>query len=100
MDIVQRERLQQIFDVLDDYLGDTDPHTDIPWDQWDDDELKAEHPLFWCCRQLSEVIGKQETEDECKKRWEEHWRKQQENYERVCRENGGRAPRLGIDEFH
>lgn len=53
-----RERLQAIYDVLDDYLGDTDPHTDIPWDQWDDDDLKAEYPLLWCCRQLSEVIGK------------------------------------------
>ena len=52
------DRLQAVFDVLDDQLGDTDPHTDIPWDDWDDDDLKAEHPLMWCCRQLSEVLGK------------------------------------------
>lgn len=52
----ERERLQAVFDVLDDYLGDTDPHSDIPWDEWDDEELKAEHPLIWCCRQLIRMI--------------------------------------------
>ena len=100
MEIAQRERLQQVFDVLDDLLGDTDPHTDVPWHEWDDDDLKVQHPLLWCCRQLSDVIGKQETEDQFKKRWEEHWAKQRENYEKLCRENGGRPPRIGIDEFH
>jgi hypothetical protein len=52
-----RERLWSIFDVLDDFLGDTDPHTDIPWDEWDDDDIKTELPIFWCCRQISELLG-------------------------------------------
>ena len=93
MDIVQRERLQQVFDVLDELLRDTDPHTDIPWDQWTDDELKAEHPLLWCCRQLSEIIGKPPADKpaspeagkdsakpnfsniktEAERAWEQHW---------------------------
>ena len=50
------QRLQDVFDVLDDYLGDTDPHTDIPWDEWSEDELKDEQPLIWCCRQISRMI--------------------------------------------
>ena len=87
------DRLQAVFDVLDDQLGDTDPHTDIPWDEWDDDDLKVEHPLMWCCQQLSEVLGKQPAEKptipeagkgsakpnfanirtDAEKAWEQHW---------------------------
>ena len=49
----RNQAIKEVFDVLDDQLGDTDPHTDVSWDEWDDDELKAEHPLLWCCRRLS-----------------------------------------------
>ncbi len=96
--MTERDRFQAVFDVLDDQLGDTDPHTDIPWEEWDDDDLKVEHPLIWCCRQLSEVIGKQRTEAEEKAFRDDQHRKHLANYVAATRANGGVPIRLGIDE--
>lgn len=98
LDMTERERLQAVFDVLDDQLGDTDPHTDIPWDEWDDGDLKEEHPLMWCCRQLSEVIGKPRTDEEEKAFREEQFRIHRKNCGEAREANGGSPIRLGIDE--
>lgn len=43
------ESLDGIIVVLDNLLGDTDP--DIPED-WTDEDIKNEEPLFWACREL------------------------------------------------
>jgi len=45
-----KEALEAIISVIDNLLGDTDPS--IP-DDYDDDDIKREYPLFWVCQQLS-----------------------------------------------
>lgn len=47
------ETLQEVFDVLDDQLGDTDPHFE---EDITGDEIKTEHPLFWACQRVGEII--------------------------------------------
>ena len=49
-----REKMLVVLTALSEYIGDTDP--DIPED-WDEDDIKAEEPLMWCCRRLSELAA-------------------------------------------
>lgn len=44
--------LDEVFDVLDEEIGDTDPPID---DTWTDDEIREEYPLFWAIRRVNEV---------------------------------------------
>lgn len=46
-------QLREIFDVLDDVLGDTDPFLR---DNMQDADIKSEEPVFWCARKVNEVI--------------------------------------------
>jgi len=44
------EALNDICDILDKHLGDTDPN----WPpEWTDEEIKEEMPVFWCCRRAA-----------------------------------------------
>ena len=45
--------LQAVFDVLDELCGDTDPV--IP-DDFTDDDIREEHPLFWRCREVGKFL--------------------------------------------
>ncbi len=49
----EKRKLQAIFDVLDAECGDTDP-ADL--EDWTDDEIIEEEPIFWACRELSKLI--------------------------------------------
>ena len=42
--------IAEVFDVIDDKLGDTDPS--VP-DDFTDEDMRIEMPLLWCCRRLS-----------------------------------------------
>ena len=53
IDAVSRQRLEQVFDVLDGLVGDFDP--EIP-DDWTDEDVMIEEPLFWCCREVNRVL--------------------------------------------
>ena len=46
---IQDKKLQELFDTLDAYLGDTDPYFE---DDWTDDEIREEYPIFWVAQQL------------------------------------------------
>lgn len=46
-------KLSEIADVLDMKLGDTDPHIE---EDWTDEEIKTEYPIFWACRALYKYI--------------------------------------------
>jgi hypothetical protein len=48
-----KKELEEIFDVLDEYLGDTDPN--IP-DDMNDEEVKEEYPILWVTQQISKLI--------------------------------------------
>jgi len=48
-----KTKLQDIFNVLDEYLGDTDPDID---DDMTDDEIKECEPLFWCAKEIMGLI--------------------------------------------
>ena len=47
------EKIRNIFDALDDYLGDTDP--DLLADMTDD-EIRDEEPVFWAAKELAEYM--------------------------------------------
>ena len=48
--------LEDVFNILDAELGDTDP---IHWgDDMTDDDIKDEHPLFWACQRIGELKAK------------------------------------------
>jgi len=49
----EREKLSVIFDILDGYLGDTDPYIE---DGWTDEEIQHEEPLFWVTKEVAKLI--------------------------------------------
>lgn len=51
--LIDKESLQEVFDVMDDYLGDTDPHIE---EDATDEDIRIEHPAFWCCRQIGLML--------------------------------------------
>ena len=53
IDTITRQRLEQVFNVLDELVGDFDP--EIP-DDWTDEDTRIEEPLFWCCREVNRVL--------------------------------------------
>lgn len=56
MDKADLKVLGEIFDILDNELGDTDP---IHWDEdMTDEDIKTEHPLFWACKQVGKLQDK------------------------------------------
>ena len=48
-----RKALEVVEDKLDNMIGDTDP--DISED-WDDETIKEEEPLFWMCREINKAL--------------------------------------------
>ena len=54
------KRLRAIFDVLDELVGDFDP--DIS-DDFTDEDVRVEHPLFWCCREVNRVLAEHPADD-------------------------------------
>lgn len=48
-----RKRIKEVANVLDNYLGDTDP--DFPEDITNN-EIKEEEPIFWACRELFSLL--------------------------------------------
>ncbi len=44
-----KKKLQEIFDVLDRKLGDTDPYMD---EDMTDEDIKEELPIFWCAKEV------------------------------------------------
>ena len=51
--IVPADKLQKIFNALDESLGDTDP--DILEDATDD-EIREEEPVFWAAKEIAGII--------------------------------------------
>lgn len=49
------DKLKEIFDVLDMMMGDTDPYID---EDWTEDEIKTEEPLFWVTREIGLLANK------------------------------------------
>ena len=54
MDKKETQKIREMFDVLDTYLGDTDPHIE---EKWTDEEIKKELPLFWICREMCSLLN-------------------------------------------
>lgn len=50
--------IYEVFEVLDDKLGDTDPF--VP-EEFTDEDIRVEMPLFWCCRRLGQFITRQDS---------------------------------------
>ena len=48
-----KDKLQKIADVLDKYLGDSDPYF---LDAMTDDDIKEEEPIFWAHKELINII--------------------------------------------
>ena len=59
--IVPADKLQKIFNALDESLGDTDP--DILEDATDD-EIREEEPVFWAAKEIAKIIYKQKPRGE------------------------------------
>jgi hypothetical protein len=53
MTFEERKKLQEIFNVLDDYLGDTDPYLH-PADT--NENIKREEPIFWVAREINTLL--------------------------------------------
>ena len=53
MNASEKKKLQKIFNVLDDYLGDTDPYLH-PDDT--DEDIRREEPIFWCAKEISALL--------------------------------------------
>ena len=51
---LEREKLKEIFIVLDNYLGDSDPMLD---EDMTDAEIKDEEPIFWVTKEISSMIN-------------------------------------------
>lgn len=49
-----KKKLQDIVDVLDNVLGDTDPFID---DDATDEDIQDEFPVFWACQKLNILIN-------------------------------------------
>jgi len=49
----KNEKLQKIFNALDNHLGDTDP--DILEDATDD-EIRDEEPVFWAANEIAKIL--------------------------------------------
>ena len=55
------KRLRAIFDVLDELVGDFDPYIS---DDFTDEDVRVEHPLFWCCREVNRVLAEHPADDD------------------------------------
>lgn len=54
----ERKLIEQVADILDAELGDTEPY--LP-DGITDEEIREEQPLFWACRELNRILMRQQT---------------------------------------
>jgi len=61
MDSKTKKKLEEIFTVLDLYIGDTDPYFD---DEMTDEDIRDEEPVFWACKEIGLLLRPQQGEGE------------------------------------
>jgi len=52
---IPTKKVEEMFNALDNYLGDTDPFFD---DVITDEEIKNEEPVFWVAKELSRYLNR------------------------------------------
>ena len=74
------EKLEEIFYVLSEYLGDTDPYIS---EDWEDEDIKSEEPIFWVTKEIRSLIDAKSLQPEIT---EDEIHKELDKYEQVVTE--------------
>jgi len=53
MAVIPDEKVIDIFNALDSYLGDTDPYFPV---DFSDDDIRIENPVLWAAKELAVYI--------------------------------------------